>query len=216
MAKKGIDKDLLAQIISATEAGSHFFVSREEGKPLLDHKPPLIVVNFEITQGDKAAARSTEAAKAIVGTVAAPVTTTSPFAIVKGAQLPPSKRGAGLHSGAPKQYPFDQMEIGDSFFVPVSEKHPNPVKTLGSTVSSANMRFAEVVEGQTREVERAKRGPDRKAMTNPDGSKVMEKVTLPVYKFTRKFEIRAVEAGKTYGNWTAEANGALIMRVPLS
>jgi hypothetical protein len=109
-------------------------------------------------------------------------------------------------------YPFDSLEVGQSFFVPVSEKHPDPVKTLGSTVSSANMRYAEET-GEHKTVNRAKRGEDRKALLDASGNKIMEQVSIPVYKHTRKFSIRGVEAGKSYGSWIAPATGALIARV---
>jgi hypothetical protein len=212
-SKPTINKPLLEMIVAATNAGSFHYVTQEEGMPLLQHIPPLIEVNTDMVEGNKAAARATDAGKAMVtGVATAPaVTNGAAIGVIKGAVLPPSKRGAGLHGGAPKQYPFDTMDVGDSFFVGVSEKHPNPLKTLGSTVSSANMRFAEET-GEKKTVTRKKRGEDRKAVQNPDGSFVTETVELPVYNFTRKFEIRGVEAGKQYGDWTAPGDGALIAR----
>lgn len=220
MAKKPtstINKTLLKAIVAATASGNHYFVSQDEGKPLLGHNPPLIVVNFDIMQGDKAASKATDVGIAMVNgnsAAAAPAAATavgSAFSIMKGVELPASRRGAGLHGGAPKKYPFEGMEVGDSFFVAVSEDTPNPLKTLGSTVSSANMRYAEEIPGETRTVERVKRGKDRKAVVE-NGEKVYETVTLPKYNFTRKFEIRGIEKGKVYGNWTAPADGALIAR----
>jgi hypothetical protein len=213
-----INTTLLKAIVAATSSGNHYFVGKEEGQPLLNHTPPLIVVNFELMQGDKAASRATEAGIAMVNGSGQATAAANPaavagsaFSIMKGVELPASRRGAGLHGGAPKKYPFEGMEVGDSFFVPVSEDTPNPLKTLGSTVSSANMRYAEEISGQTREVTRVKRGKDRKAVVE-NGEKVMETVTLPKYNFTRKFEIRGIEKGKQYGNWTAPESGALIAR----
>jgi hypothetical protein len=131
--------------------------------------------------------------------------------VISGAVLPASKRGSGLGGGAPVKYPFDKLEVGGSFFVPISEKLPNPVKTLGSTVSSANMRYAKET-GETKEVERAKRGVKNKLVLDANGNKIIEKKIVPVYSFERKFEIRGVEAGKVCGSWTAPATGALIQR----
>ena len=85
------------------------------------------------------------------------------------------------------------------------------MKTLGSTISSANIRYADKI-GE-KEVTRAKRGEKNKLVLDANGQKIMETKAVPEYKFNRKFSIRGVEAGKTYGNWTAEANGALIQRV---
>jgi hypothetical protein len=199
-------------IAAATAAGSFHYVTQAEGIPLLQHSPPLIEVNTNMVQDGKAAARTTAAGASMVGQTAAETPAAPQFAIIKGAILPPSKRGVGLRGGAPKQYPFDTMQVGDSFFVAVSEKHPNPVKTLGSTVSSANMRFAEKT-GEMKEVTRAVRGDDRKAKTDAAGNKITETVNIPVYKHTRKFVIRAVEAGTKYGEFVASENGALIARV---
>jgi hypothetical protein len=63
------------------------------------------------------------------------------FTVEKGKTLPPIQRG-GVKADI---YPFGQMEVGDSFFVPATEKRPNPSKALASTVSSATKRF----KGQT-------------------------------------------------------------------
>ena len=104
------------------------------------------------------------------------------------------------------------MEVGHTFFVSADAKHPDPVKSLGSTISSANMRYA-VETGETKTVERTVRGPGNKAVKNEDGTNKRETKTVPVYKQTRKFTIRPVEGGKQYGNWTAPANGALIGRI---
>jgi hypothetical protein len=212
-----INKTLLKAIAAATASDNNYFVTQEEGKPLLGHNPPLIRVNFDIMQGEKAASRITDAGIAMIGgnsqASAAPAAAASgsAFTIMTGVELPASRRGVGLHGGAPKKYPFEQMEVGNTFFVPVSEDTPNPLKTLGSTVSSANMRYAEET-GEKREKTRVKRGKDRKAEVDSNGEKVYETVMLPVYNFTRKFEIRGIEKGKVYGNWTAPADGALIAR----
>ena len=50
-------------------------------------------------------------------------------------------------------------------------------------------------------------------MVDDAGNKVKETVTVPVYKQDRKFSIRPVKAGETYGQWQAPADGALIGRV---
>lgn len=65
------------------------------------------------------------------------------FEIEDNIPLPTVKRGGG--KGVEK-YPFDKLEIGQSFHVPATEDRPNPGKTLASTVSSAKNRYK--VEGQ--------------------------------------------------------------------
>lgn len=206
---------LLAAINAAVNAGGNYYVSEADGLPLVNANPPLIEVNTGMLDAaGSAAARLTDAGKALLAggnaSTSAVEQQPSPFAIITGAALPESKRGN--RAGAPTIYPFDQLEIGQSFFVPVSEKTPEPVKTLGSTVSSANSRYA-VDTGTTKTVTRTKRGEKNKAVLDAAGNKVKETVEAPVYKYTRKFTIRAVEAGKKYGEWTAPSDGALIARI---
>lgn len=217
MAKKpakavtpGVNVGLLQTINQASVAGGTYFVSQADGKPLAD--AGLIEVNTTMLDAaGNAAARLTDAGRAMIsggGEAAAEVK--SPFEVITGAVLPEAKRGN--RAGAPTQYPFDQLAVGQSFFVPVSEKHSDPVKTLGSTVSSANQRYAEPT-GEKKTVTRTKRGPGNKGLKDAAGNKITETVTVDVMKFNRKFSIRKVEAGKEYGAWKAPADGALIARV---
>lgn len=204
---------LLAAINTAVNAGGNYYVSEPDGLPLVNANPPLIEVNTGMLDAaGNAAARLTDAGKALLAASANPAVAEqpSPFAIITGAALPESKRGN--RAGAPTIYPFEQLQIGQSFFVPASEKTPEPVKTLGSTVSSANHRYA-VDTGTTKTVTRTKRGEKNKAVLDAAGNKVKETVEAPVYKYSRKFTIRAVEAGKKYGEWTAPSDGALIARI---
>ena len=71
-------------------------------------------------------------------------------------------------------YPFDQLAVGQSFFIPNSESKPNAAKSLASTVSSATTRYAvPSADGATK--------------TNKAGE------TVPVMVKTRKFVVRRVE-----------------------
>lgn len=71
-------------------------------------------------------------------------------------------------------YPFDELEVGQSFFVPNSEDKPNAAKSLASTVSSATARYA---------------------VPSEDGATKINKAgeTVPVMVETRKFVVRSVE-----------------------
>ena len=71
-------------------------------------------------------------------------------------------------------YPFNQLEVGQSFFVPNSESKPNAAKSLASTVSSATARYAVPAE-------------DGSTKTNKKGE------VVPVLVETRKFVVRSVE-----------------------
>lgn len=107
---------------------------------------------------------------------AAPAATSAPvassFTIEDNVPMPTaSGRGRGGNT-----YPFDALNVGQSFFVPNSEEKPNAAKSLASTVSSATARYAvESADGATK--------------VNKKGE------TVPVMVETRKFVVRAVEGG---------------------
>lgn len=59
----------------------------------------------------------------------------------------PTITGRGRTSQANK-YPFDALEVGQSFFVANSATMPDAAKSMNSTTSTANRRYSEVVEGE--------------------------------------------------------------------
>ena len=77
-------------------------------------------------------------------------------------------------------YPFDQLEVGQSFFVANDESKPNAAKSLASTVSSAIARYAVPAE-------------DGSTKTNKKGE------VVPVMVETRKFVVRSVEENGVKG-----------------
>jgi hypothetical protein len=210
-----IDKELLAKVAS----GEVKFLSAAQGNAMVMHNPPLIEVNttmLDPTDNTKAAVRATLAATAYLTINTSPVTavaSSSNYALISNAVLPaPKKRGNSFGSGAPTKYPFADMTVGSSFFSANSEHAKgDALKALGSTVSSQNRKYA-TETGETKTQKRAKRDEDNKAILDADGNKIIEIVTLPVLKYERKFTIRAVSAGQTYGGWVAPADGALIGR----
>ena len=115
---------------------------------------------------------TTQETAAVETAAAAPVTATGGFAIEAGVPMP-SISGRGRTGTA---YPFDKMEVGQSFFVANSKDKPNAAKSLASTVSSATARFAVPSE-------------DGATKVNKKGE------TVPVMVETRKFVVRSVEGG---------------------
>jgi hypothetical protein len=228
MAKKpkntpapAINLPKLTEIVTATVNNSFVYTSAAENAPLI--AAGLAEINDTIKDANgNVATRATEAGKAYVanppGTGAASGTTTggdapkaSAFAIVKGAALPPIKRGVSGET----IYPFDTMEVNDSFFVPVSADHPNPAKSLASTVSSATARYAQPV---TNPDGSAKMVAVMRLPRDPATGKAMKgqpKVSVNVQetKETRKFVVRSVKSGVGYGAFTAPADGALVQRI---
>lgn len=96
--------------------------------------------------------------------------------------LPAAKRG-GPGVGNTK-YPFDKLEVGQSFFVPATAEKPEPWKSLASTVTSATARFDELVTNED---------GSPKMRTNRKGNTVQE------VKHTRVFVIRKDKKGDVEG-----------------
>ncbi len=91
------------------------------------------------------------------GTAATSAPVATSFAIEDNVPMP---TGSGRGRGG-NVYPFDVLEVGQSFFVPNSEDKPNAAKSLASTVSSATARFAVPSEdGATKTNKKGETGPD--------------------------------------------------------
>jgi hypothetical protein len=111
------------------------------------------------------------------------------YEVLSGIPLAEAKRGGKKE----EQYPFSQMNVGDSFLVPVTDAYPKPWETFASTVSSATRRFA----SKSDETYKTKKGEMKHKLTP-----------------TRKFTLRRVEAGTKYPNgYTEPASGARVFRV---
>lgn len=116
-------------------------------------------------------------------TVETPATTEKPaFVIEDGIEIPKSTRGGNRKSS----YPFDKLAVGQSFFIPASEKHPEPAKSLASTISGATKRY-DVPDLDENGIQKTK------SVRVPKTGEVRENV--PAFKHTRVFQIKAVEGG---------------------
>ena len=170
MAKKLTKAQLngkLIEIVAATKAGGAVHTPVEVHGPLA--ADGLVEINAAMTNADGIATRATTAgieavdnANANKAAAAAP----KPSFVLEKAALP-AISGRGRASGE-TLYPFDQMEPGDSFFVPndptklAKDGSPlNASATLASTVSAATKRYAEVVPGETRTIKGKDGKPDR-------------------------------------------------------
>ena len=198
-AKKVVEKLDLAAIVNCGEPG-YIFTFPDEHAELL--AAGYVQVNPELK--DENGAIATAATQAGIdfiknnGAVAPKEgTKMDTFVIETSCELPESKRSAG---GRSTVYPFDQLPapvntvdgkvVYANFFVPATEDKPDPVKSLASTVSSANARFATPdPSGKTRVITR---GPNKGAV-------------VPALVYSRKFKI---SAGEKDG-----VNGARIWRI---
>lgn len=173
--KPAVPAITLAQIVAAGAEGM-FTPAAVHGAMV---EAGTVEINPALVDADGNVA--TRATQKGIETVNAPATTDqaaalqtpapkSAFAIEDGVALPTiSGRG---RTGT--TYPFDALQVGQSFFVPNDEKKPNAAKSLASTVSSATARYA-VATGNTKK--------------NTKGEDV------PEMKPTRTFVVRSVEGG---------------------
>lgn len=185
---------LLAAICAAQIANTVFYASDNDLKQLKDAGK----VDIHPTATDPAnpanhAVRATAEAlaeyQASQSTPASNTTTVAPtaFKLVSGVPIPSVKRRGGKGAAV---YPFEQMEVGQSFFIAATAEKPNPAKSLTSTTASATRRFA--TPNGEREIERK-------------GVKKMVKAYTP----TKVFEVRAIEDGTP---WGATGKGAAVYR----
>lgn len=216
-----MDKTVLSKVVANDAAKVASYLSAAEGKALVE--AGLIEANtsiFDPSDNSKVLVRATQAGRDYLAADGNGSSNgAASYAIIKGVALPEAKkRGNTSGIGAPSKYPFATMEVGDTFFSADTEhKKGDALKGLGSTVSANNDKYSvqkmENGVGVTKTVTRAVRDKEtKKAQLGPDGKKVTETVQLPVKEYNRKFTIRAVEAGKKYGDWVAPANGAIVAR----
>lgn len=215
-----VNVELLKAVANATAANAVVYLSQSDAMPLMQHK--LITVDPNVADpndASKRAAKLTDEGAKYLASGGIEQEKTSQFSVLSGGfERPKSKRVGGFGKGAPAKYPFDTMGAGDFFFVANSAvSSGDAVKTMASAVGSANQRYAEDVKDEngnvkTKQVTRAKRGPDNKAIKGEDGKNIKETVTVSEKNFTRKFLVSPVEAGKVYGQFTAPANGAVVSR----
>lgn len=115
------------------------------------------------------------------------------FVIEDAVAIPGARGGKGQSI-----YPFDKLEVTQSFFIPATAEMDNPAKSLASTVSSATARFAIPVEGETETKTFIDYQKDEKGayVKNAEGKRIQtgkRTETVPKMKNTRVFTIRTVD-----------------------
>lgn len=214
--------EVLRAIANATAANSVLYVTAQDGKPLLEAGYITVDVNQrDPNDANKVLATITPAGASALAQTNVPASqdhkpAMSTFNVIKGGiELPKVSRGFKKGQGGggrDAKYPFETMEVGDFFFVANSAVNKgDAVKTMGSAAGSANQRFA-TGTGEFKDVKRAKRGPDHKAVKGADGKNVMEDARVEEKHYNKKFVVRPVKANVQYGAFTAPADGAVIAR----
>lgn len=216
MAKKkpaapAFDMALLSQIVQATKQNSFMYVPAVASAPLvalqyveLNNDPAVLApagVPTRATALGIATCENSATASAAVANPLAPQTQpASVFTLDVDVPLPSIKRGFGAKAGAPT-YPFDNMQVGQSFFVPATPDRDDPAKSLASTVSAATRKYEVAVnnpDGTPKmiSVQRAQRDTNGDIVKGADGKMVKVATTINEMKRTREFAIR----GRTVGD----------------
>ena len=162
-------KDAMEKAIPdpSDENPGYLFLKRADFGQLVNDE--LVVINEEIKQGKTIACAITQKGldwlkefdntETVVET-AVPEVTETPIikkeikmgfeieSVNLEALTQKSARSGG--AGRPQKYPFDSLEVGQGFFVPATEKTPDPAKSLASVVTNANKRFGTPIPGQFR------------------------------------------------------------------
>lgn len=206
----------LLAAIAASETG-YLMLTQAEGQDIVNNG--FAVVDTSIVEGDTAAVRLTEAGTAeLAKQNEAPAATATDAAakasydIDDGVPMPTGTVRRGREGG----YPFDKLEIGQSFHVAKSADNEDPATRLASSVSGARVKYSVEVPGETETVTKKtyKRGPDGKGYAkDADGKRIVESeetVTVPKLKLTRDFVCKSVDATDPKGE------GARVWRVELT
>lgn len=197
--------EALKALATATAANSFLYMPEGVSLPLVT--AGFAEVNSTIkNEAGEYATRATPAGITVAATLPAsqpapaaavtdaPKPSATSFTLDDGIALPSARRGG---RGA-SVYPFDGMQPGQSFFVANTKEKPNAAKSLASTISSANARYAEELPGQfeTVTVTVYALGADGKRVVGADGHwvKTGEKTEQRVKtKQTRLYVVRAVD-----------------------
>ena len=148
--KSGKEKSKLVasfrKVVEGTKsAQGHTYLSLKDAEAIAAAQPGLIEIN-QASKDDKGnvAVRATTDGVSAHDTLPAKKERAPKveipkmdFKIEKGIPVPPILRGGAARES---QYPFAQLEVGDTFFVPKSEAVPDPAKALASTVGSATKK----------------------------------------------------------------------------
>ena len=204
--KKCPDLDLLKKIVDATANEGHTFSSVmdfthleslgliESNSDLMDDDGDVAVratqAGFDLIYPDHEISmpEPTPAPEAEIQTPAiTPAITkgnTMSFVIEDSIEIPTKTAKRGRVAGTTK-YPFAQLQVGQSFYVPASEKTPSPAKAMLSAVSAVIRSYA-----------------------NETGTKMHKGKEVKAFTPTRIFEVREVEGGaRVWRPWRPRSPG---------
>lgn len=190
---------LLAAIAAA--ADGFLMLTQAEGQDIV--AAGHAVVDPSIVDGETAAVRLTDAGRAVLAEQNAPAaaSSASSYEIDDAVPLPTNTVRRTREGG----YPFDKLEVGQSFHVAKTAENPDPASRLASSVSGARVKFSEVIPGEFETVTKKtyKKGADGKGYAKDEnGKRIVESETeesQPKTRLLRDFVVKSVDASDPKG-----------------
>lgn len=194
----------IALIAMIAEAGGSLMLTQAEGAELI--AAGHAVVDTSVVENDTALVSLTDAGRAALdeenGSAEVVNTTVSGgIEIEDGVPVPTTTSRAGRSGG----YPFDKLNVGQSFHVPKTKENEDPASRLASSVSGARAKYAKVLEGQdeTVTVKEYQRNEAGKGFAkDSDGKRIVigeHKETRPKTEIVRDFIVKTVDASDPKG-----------------
>lgn len=165
----------LLALIAAAEGGSLMLTQAEAGDIV---NAGFATVDTSNVEGETAAVSLTDAGKAELDKANAPADAPKSkpsFEVETGVAIP----GDVARRGRASQFPFDALEIGQSFHVPATTDNPNPVNSLFSSTAGARVKYSEEIPGEfeTKKVKTYKKGDDGKFLKDENGKRIVDTET---------------------------------------
>jgi len=217
-AEPAVDIVLLGTIVAATETVGYTMIDPASASVNQLVRFQYIELNVEMTENDKTACRATaegitffnankpaDAAKVkeeVTTMLANGVSTFNLYEIDNDVPMPAVGKRGGFGRGRAVQYPYEQLNVGDSFHIAATEKCPEPHKSRASLISLWNNKHA-VMDGAEKLVKVSEYQVDEKGKRvrlNGHFVKTGEKmVTRKEKSYSKKFAIVAVDASDKRG-----------------
>jgi hypothetical protein len=201
----------VALLAMLADAGGSLMLTQAEGAGIINDG--FATVDTSIIENDTAQVTLTDAGRAELdkangaddnGTAdgAAASGGSSSFEIEDNVAMPTDATRRGRSGG----YPFDKLNVGQSFHVAKTTENPNPAERLASSVSGARAKFA-IPDGDktetvtVKEYQRAE-GEGKGFAKDADGKRIVvssREETRPAMKVTRDFTVKSVGADDPKG-----------------
>lgn len=202
MAK--ITKAMIATVLTIAASETGFaMLTQAEGADVVG--AGLATVDTSNVEGDKAAVSLTDEGRKVAAEngagAAEAAKSNGGFEIDDAVAMPTSTARRSREGG----YPFDKLEVGQSFHVAKTAENPDPVTRLQSSVSGARAKYSVEVQGETETVtvKEYQRGEGGKGYAKgADGKRIVvssKEETRPKTKVTRDFTVKAVDASDPRG-----------------